>query len=90
MLYVEKLIGITDYFVIVTGRSNRHIHMLADDLVRRLKDSGCKGIHRDAHGRSRWILLDLGDVVVHLFEKDARSFYDLELLWGDADRIDWR
>jgi len=89
VLYVEKLIRITDYFVIATGRSNRHVHMLADELVHRLKDAGRKNIRRDAHGRSRWTLIDLGDVVVHLFEKDARSFYDLELLWGDADQIDW-
>lgn len=90
LLYVEKLIGITDYFVIATGRSNRHVHMLADELMRRLKETGRKNIRCDSHGRSRWILVDLGDVVVHLFEKNARTFYDLELLWGDADRIDWR
>ena len=89
VLYVEKLIGITDYFVIVTARSARHCHAIADELVQELKHAGLKHIRRDAFGRARWTLLDLGTVVVHVFQEDARRFYDLELLWGDADRVAW-
>ena len=89
VLYVEKLIGITDYFVIMTGRSARHCHAIADELVAKAKHAGVKHVQRDAHGRSRWTLVDLGTVVVHIFQEDARRFYDLELLWGDADRVAW-
>jgi len=84
------LIAITDYFVIFTGRSRRHIRTMADDLVHAAKTAGVRNVRLDAYGKSRWVLIDLGTVVVHMFEQEARRFYDLELLWGDADHIDWR
>ncbi|MFH0965189.1 MAG: ribosome silencing factor [Planctomycetota bacterium] len=90
VLHVEELIGITDYFVIASGRSGRHIRAAADEVLRRVREAGVKAVRRETHGRARWMLLDLGTVVVHVFEPEARRFYDLELLWGDAEKVDWR
>ena len=89
-MYVEKLITITDYFVILSGRSQRHIRTMAADLVEALKGAGVRNVRLDAYGKSRWILIDVGTVVVHIFQEAARRFYDLELLWGDADHVAWR
>ena len=89
VLDVEKVFGITDYFVIMTGRSGRHIRMLADEIVHEARRQGVRQIRREVRGSARWALADLGTVVVHVFESEARRFYDLELLWGDAPRVDW-
>ena len=89
ILDVEELVGYTSYFVLCSGRGERHVQALAEHLRRHLrteKDLRPMGIEGTDSGR--WALLDYGDVVVHIFREDERDFYDLEGLWQDASRLD--
>ena len=70
--------------VIVTGSSQRHIATMAQHLLERLKAAGLKGLSSEGSGQSDWVLIDAGDVIVHLFKDEIRRFYDLEKLWGAA------
>ncbi|MGD2175407.1 MAG: ribosome silencing factor [Candidatus Brocadiaceae bacterium] len=80
----------TDYFVIATGRNERQIQAIADEVVHRMKglDHAILGVEGEAE--SGWVLIDLGEVIVHLFETATRALYDLELLWGEAPRTAWQ
>ena len=79
---------VTDVFVIGTGTSNRHVRSLADDVELRLRDMDERPLRREGEDYGKWVLLDYGDLVIHLFDAETRDFYDLERLWGDAPRID--
>ena len=72
-----------DYMVIVTGSSQRHLATMAEKLLARLKERGLEGHAEGLHG-SDWVLIDTGDVIVHLFRPEVRAFYNLEKLWGVA------
>ena len=76
--------SIADAMVIATGSSQRHLATMAQHLLERLKAAGLKGLSSEGSGQSDWILIDAGDVVVHLFKDELRRFYDLEKLWGAA------
>ena len=80
---------VTDVFVIGSGTSNRHVRSLADDVEMKLREFGERPLRREGADYGRWVLLDYGDVVVHLFDVETRDFYDLERLWADAPRIDF-
>jgi ribosome-associated protein len=86
LLDVSKLLVITDLFVIATGTSRRHILTLAEETEAKLKEIGRRPLRREGVDDATWVLLDYGDVVVHVFDDATRSFYDLERLWGDAPR----
>jgi ribosome-associated protein len=88
VLHVGKLTDITDYFVIVSGRSDRHVMAISDILQAQLKEKGVVPLGVEGKRALKWVLVDFGDVVVHIFEKETRAFYELEKLWGDAQRID--
>ena len=77
----EELTIVSDYFVIATGTSNTHVKSLADDLEYEM------GEHIEGRATG-WILLDFGSVLVHLFQKDQREYYNLERLWNDAQQLD--
>ena len=79
----------TDYFVIATGRNKRQIRAIAGEIRRQMKrhSHSVMGVEGDAE--SGWVLIDLGEAIVHLFTPDARVLYDLELLWGDAPKVEW-
>ena len=79
---VKKLTEITDYMVITTGRSNTHTKALADAVVNRLKKSGEKIVGSEGRLQSEWILVDAGDIVVHIMVAPVRTLYNLEDLWG--------
>lgn len=88
ILDVVRSLGIADYFVIVTARNTRHAQAIASDLQAEMKQRGRPRLHvAGLGGDNRWVLLDFGDVVVHVFVEDARSFYALESLWADAPRV---
>jgi ribosome-associated protein len=76
--------SIADAMVIATGTSQRHIAAMAQHLLERLKTAGLKGLSAEGGGHSDWVLIDAGDVIVHLFKDELRRFYDLEKLWGAA------
>lgn len=85
---MSSLLVITDIFLIATGTSNRHIVTLAEDVALALKPLGHKVLRREGFEDAKWVLLDFGDIVVHLFDAETRAYYDLERLWADADRLD--
>jgi ribosome-associated protein len=87
VLDLRKAGGFTDYFVICTGTNPRQIHAIADAVDATLRaDLGERPALAEGADRSEWILLDYFDFVVHVFSRDCRAFYDLERLWGSADR----
>ncbi len=77
----------TDYFVIATGTSNRQMRTVADEICEAAREQGLQRFGRAGYEQARWILLDYVDVVIHIFDSEYRDYYDLELLWGDADRL---
>jgi ribosome-associated protein len=80
---------IFDYFVIVTGSSRRQLHAISEEIDHVLeKDFKDRRLSIEGYEDSHWILLDYGDIVVHLFDEPTRAYYDLEGLWGQARRID--
>ncbi len=89
-LVVLELIGttsLTDYFLVCSGTSERQTQAMADHIERSLKQRGI--LPRGVEGRTKgkWILMDYGDVIVHIFQESERAFYDLEALWADCPRI---
>ncbi|MFN3651127.1 MAG: ribosome silencing factor [Armatimonadota bacterium] len=71
----------TDYMVVCSGSSNVHIRAIADRVVEALKEHDIKGIRREGYKEARWILMDFGDVVAHVFDPEDREFYGLEEFW---------
>jgi ribosome-associated protein len=71
----------TDYLVICSGTSNIHIRAIADRVLERLKDHDVKGVRREGYQEARWILMDFGDVIAHVFDPEDRTFYALENFW---------
>jgi len=89
-IVVMDLTGVspaTDYFVIATGTSDRQIRAVADEICQEAKEQKVQRFGRAGYEQARWILLDFIDVVIHLFDAEYRDYYDLELLWGDAERL---
>ena len=81
---LRKLVSFTDYFLICSADSDTQVKAIADEVDRVLSDEGIKCWHKEGLKALSWVLLDYVDVVVHIFKKDAREFYNLEKLWGDA------
>lgn len=88
ILDLKELTSITDYFVICTGDSDTQIKAIADEIDKKLRDENIKVWHIEGYESLNWVLLDYVDVVVHIFKKEIREFYNLEKLWGDAPTID--
>ena len=88
VLDVRGLASFTDFFVIMSGRSTRHVQALAEAIEEELRSKRASSKHSEGLQDGLWVRLDLGDVVVHAFYHEQRSFYDLEGLWHDAPRLD--
>lgn len=87
---VGRVLAITDAFVITSGRNTRQVKTIAEEVESRLKaDGGITPLRVEGLGDGQWILLDYGDLVVHVFLDETRSYYDLERLWSDVPRITW-
>ena len=89
VLDLRGLSPATDYFVIATGTSNRQMRTVADEVSEAGREHGMSRFGRAGYDQARWVLLDFVDVVVHLFDPEYRGYYELDLLWGDAERIDY-
>ena len=87
VLDLRGLSSVTDFFVICSGNSDTHVEGIADIIKEKLGEHGAKLWHREGGRRATWILLDYIDVIVHIFTEDARDFYRLERLWGDAAKV---
>ncbi len=90
IIEVGLVLAITDAFVITSGRNSRQVKTIAEEVEARLKLEGdIKPLRVEGLSDSHWILLDYGDLVVHVFLDETREFYDLERLWSDAPRVAW-
>jgi ribosome-associated protein len=90
VLSVGELLGVTDAFVITSGRNPRQVRTIAEEVERVVKEE-CGRAPWAVEGlrEQRWVLLDYGDFLVHVFHEEDRAYYDLERLWGDAVRVPW-
>ena len=87
LLRTAELTTMADFFVIVSGRSDRQVQALAGAIVDELRDDGIRPIGVEGKQSSRWVLLDFGSVIVHVFAPDEREFYGLERLWSQAAQV---
>ena len=88
VLDLRGVSGYTDFLVIGSGQSDRQIEAIAEGIEKELKEQGHRKVGSEGERGGRWVLLDFGDVVVHVFHQDERTHYDLEGLWADAPRIE--
>lgn len=87
VLDVRGLTSIADYFIICSGRSNRQVSAIAEHIERFLKKNKVRPISVEGKREGHWVLMDYGDVLIHVFFDETRRFYDLEGLWSDAKRL---
>ena len=85
ILAVANLTIVADYFVLASGRSNVHVKSLCDDIQKYLASQGKERLRIEGYREGRWIVLDYGDILIHIFHKQEREFYGLERLWRDGD-----
>lgn len=91
VLSVGDVLAITDCFVITHGGTDRQVRAIVDEIEVQLTDRyGLKPVRVEGLDTSVWVLMDYGSFVVHVFDEDTRKFYELERLWKDAPRVDWR
>jgi ribosome-associated protein len=90
VLDLRGISPVTDYFVIATGTSDRQMRSVAGDVADHGKAHGQKVWHVAGLDAADWVCMDFVDVVVHLFDQKHRRYYDLELIWGEAPRVDWQ
>ena len=84
-----ELTSLFDYFVVVSGTSRRQLHAISEEIDHMLEDKlNDKRMNIEGYRESRWIVLDYGTVVIHMFDQETREFYDLENLWAEAKRVD--
>ena len=84
---VGKLLSITDYFLIASGNSSRQVQAIAQHVQRRMLEKGIRTYGIEGEKEGHWVLMDYGDVVIHIFYQPYRELYDLEELWIDAPRV---
>lgn len=90
VLHIGTLTSIGDYFVVATGNSTTQVKAFADEVDEKLSAGGLEPKRIEGYNTAQWILMDYGDVIVHLFLKETREFYALERLWADAPEVDWK
>ncbi|MBB5150484.1 MULTISPECIES: ribosome silencing factor [Ureibacillus] len=88
ILNMKNISLLADYFIICHGNSDRQIQAIAREVKEKAEENGFDVRRMEGYDSARWILIDLGDMVVHVFNKEERQFYNLERLWGDAPQIE--
>lgn len=83
VLNISQLSPIADYFVIVSGNSSNQVQAIADEIQYKMFDAGFEKINVEGYRSARWILLDFGDIIAHVFHKEEREYYNLERLWAE-------
>ncbi|MGA2225466.1 MAG: ribosome silencing factor [Syntrophobacteraceae bacterium] len=89
LLDVSRFSSFADFFIICSGKSGRQVQGIADNLENDLKKQGLKPIGTEGKREGHWVLMDYGDIIIHVFYEPVRYFYDLESLWSEAPRIAW-
>jgi ribosome-associated protein len=89
VLDMRGVTPIYDFLVLTTGASRRQMHAIAEEVDAAMRDAGDRRLGIEGYEASRWIVQDYGDVVVHVFDAEARDYYALEDLWADAAKVDW-
>ena len=89
ILYVEELVGYTDFLIIASARNERHVEALGNTLERRLREIGMRSLSREGSKNMRWGVTDYADFIVHIFQIDEREVYDLEGLWHEASEVEF-
>jgi len=87
-LEISGLSSYADGLLICSGGGDRQVAAIVDEVQRRLRDEGRRPLHVEGERRAEWVLMDYGDVVIHVFTEERRAYYGLEGLWGDAERLD--
>ena len=87
LLDLRGLSNITDYFLIISGNSDRHVQGIAEAILENMEKEGHRPLGIEGLSQGRWVLLDYDDVVIHIFYEPVRRYYDLEGLWADAPRL---
>ncbi len=87
-LHVEDKTVLADYFVLCTGYSNTQVNALADEVHFKIGQRGLSPLHYEGRDNGSWVLIDYGSVIVHIFSREARDFYNLDKLWSDAVPVD--
>ena len=91
VLDVGPVLAVCGYFVITSGSNTRQVRAIADEVEARVAQAGGpRPLRVEGRDDLRWVLLDYGDVVVHVFADETRHYYDLERLWADVERLDWQ
>jgi ribosome-associated protein len=85
---LQNIASFTDYFIICSADSDTQVKAISDEIDKNLRDEGIKCWHKEGLTALSWVLMDYVDVVVHVFKKEARDFYNIEKLWGDAPSIE--
>lgn len=88
VLEIKDLTILSDYFVIANGNSSTQTKAIADEVEYKMKENGIMPDRTEGYQGSNWIILDYGDIIVHVFYKETRSYYNLERLWSDAQQVD--
>jgi len=91
VLEVGEVLGIAEAFVITSAGNQRLVRSIADEVEAQVKEQGGPApVRVEGLRDARWVLMDYGDVIIHVFVDEARKYYDLERLWGDAPRLEWQ
>jgi ribosome-associated protein len=88
VLDISGIASFANYFLLCSGDSSRQVQAIADDVEEKLREHGLRPTHIEGYRNAEWVLMDYIDLVVHIFSKKARAYYDLERLWRDGKRLD--
>ncbi len=88
VLDVSGFSSFADYFIICSGKSSRQVQSIAENVESALRETGVRPLGVEGKREGHWVLMDYGDIIIHIFYEPVRSFYDLESLWSQASRVD--
>ncbi|MDY5987591.1 ribosome silencing factor [Sporofaciens sp. SGI.106] len=87
VINISQVSVIADYFIIANGSSNSQVNALVDNVEEKMHEAGFTLKQREGYGAGTWVLLDYGDVIIHVFDRENRSFYNLERIWSDGMEV---
>lgn len=90
VLDIRKIAFISDYFVVASGNNRKQLQAIADEISQMLKGQGRRRVGMQGYDAGAWVLVDFGDVVIHLFHEEMRRYYELENFWADAKKVRWQ